>query len=128
MSVLSGGWLLAFGFSPGPAEMLLLAVVALLLYGGRLPEVAREWGKSFTEFRRGLSGIQNEINDVIYSEPDRLEYHEPEYQEHEYQDHDHDTSHGISDEASSESPSEESPEAASEESSEVLKTDDSPTN
>jgi len=67
--------LLAF-WSPGPLEMLLLATVALLLYGGDLPNVARSWGKSFSEFRRGLSGIQNELNDVIYGEPERLEYHQ----------------------------------------------------
>lgn len=66
---------LAF-WSPGPAEMLVLAVVALLLYGGNLPEVARSWGKSFAEFRRGLTGFQNELNEVIYSEPDQLPYHE----------------------------------------------------
>jgi sec-independent protein translocase protein TatA len=67
--------LMAF-WSPGPVEMLILAAVALLLYGGDLPHVARSWGKSFSEFRRGLSGIQNELNDVIYGEPERLEYHQ----------------------------------------------------
>ncbi len=76
MNLLSAdGWMLAF-WSPGPAEMLVLAVVALLLYGGNLPEVARSWGKTFAEFRRGLSGFQNELNEVIYSEPDQLPYHE----------------------------------------------------
>ncbi len=66
---------LLFAFwSPGPAEMLVLGVVALLLYGGNLPEVARSWGKTFAEFRRGLTGLQNEFNDVIYSEPEKLEY------------------------------------------------------
>jgi len=57
--------------------MMLLALVALLLYGGDLPQVARSWGKSFAEFRRGLSGIQRDLNDAIYSEPQRLEYHPP---------------------------------------------------
>lgn len=66
---------LAF-WSPGPAEMMVLAVVALLLYGGKLPEVARSWGKSFAEFRRGLSGFQSELNSVIYTEPEQLAYHE----------------------------------------------------
>jgi sec-independent protein translocase protein TatA len=66
---------LAF-FSPSPVEMMVVAVVALLLFGSDLPNVARSWGKSFTEFRRGLTGIQNEINDVIYSEPERLEHHQ----------------------------------------------------
>ena len=66
---------LAF-WSPGPGEMLVLAVVALLLYGGSLPEVARSWGKTFAEFRRGLNGFQSELNEVIYSEPDRLPYYD----------------------------------------------------
>lgn len=61
-------------WSPGPLEMLLLAVLALLFYGGDLPNVARSWGKSLTDFRRGLTGIQNDINDVIYNEPEQLEY------------------------------------------------------
>ena len=65
-------------WSPGPGEMLVLAVVALLLYGGNLPEVARSWGKSFAEFRRGLSGFQNELNSVIYSDPEQLPYHSDE--------------------------------------------------
>lgn len=72
--------LLAF-WSPGPGEMLLLALVALLLYGGDLPEVARSWGKMFTEFRRNLTGIQNEINSAIYAEPEpvrKLQYY-PEF-------------------------------------------------
>jgi sec-independent protein translocase protein TatA len=68
--------LVAF-WSPGPGEMLLLALVALLLYGGDLPEVARTWGKSFAEFRRSLSGIQRDLNETIYSEPQRLEYLPP---------------------------------------------------
>ncbi len=72
--------LLAF-WSPGPGEMLLLAAVALLLYGGQLPEVARSWGKSFAEFRRSFSGIQNDLNEAIYSEPQQLEYR-PEQTSH----------------------------------------------
>ena len=31
---------LAFGFSPGPQEMLVVGIIALLLFGKRLPEVA----------------------------------------------------------------------------------------
>ena len=64
----------AFFVSPSPSEMMVVAVVALLLFGGKLPDVARSWGKTFADFRRGLSGIHNELNEVIYSEPDQLEY------------------------------------------------------
>ena len=66
----------------GPSEMLLVAVIALLVFGSDLPNVARTWGKQFNEFRRHLSGIRDEFNDAIYAEPDqprRLQYH-PEYQ------------------------------------------------
>ena len=69
----SNAVLVAF-WSPGPLEMMILAVLALLFYGGDLPNVARSWGKTLTDFRRGLSGIQNDINDVIYNEPEQLEY------------------------------------------------------
>ncbi len=64
-----------------PSEMLVVAVVALLLFGGDLPRVAREWGKHFVEFRRHLSGIRDEFNDAMYAEPDpprRLQHH-PQY-------------------------------------------------
>ena len=69
------GRLLAFGISPGPPEMLLLAVIALLLYGGKLPEVARSWGRTLTEFRRNLADVRHEIDDAIYNEPQQLPYH-----------------------------------------------------
>ncbi|MCH2115869.1 MAG: twin-arginine translocase TatA/TatE family subunit [Pirellulales bacterium] len=75
--------LVAF-WSPGPPEMLVVLFVALLLYGGKLPEVARSWGKSFAEFRRNLTGIQHDINDAIYSEPERLEYRDDPYQMKNY--------------------------------------------
>lgn len=77
---------LLFGFiSPSPGEMMLIVLVALLLYGGDLPKVARSWGKYLTEFRKGLSGIQNEFNQAIYDdEPRRLSYHESEYNNPQY--------------------------------------------
>jgi sec-independent protein translocase protein TatA len=45
--------------------MLILGVIALLLFGSRLPEVARSLGKSLTEFKRGLKGVQDEFTSAV---------------------------------------------------------------
>ena len=46
---------------PGPWEMVILLLIALLLFGRRLPEVGRSLGKGIVEFRRGLKGVTDEI-------------------------------------------------------------------
>ncbi len=52
--------LLGFGF-PGGYEWIILLVLGLLIFGRRLPEVGRSLGKSIVEFKRGIKGIENEI-------------------------------------------------------------------
>jgi sec-independent protein translocase protein TatA len=47
---------------PGPMEMAIIAVVALLLFGRRLPEVGRSLGKGILEFKKGLREVQDEVN------------------------------------------------------------------
>lgn len=47
------------GVSSG--EMMFLAVIALLLFGKNLPQVARSLGKGMMEFKKGLAGIDEEI-------------------------------------------------------------------
>ena len=42
-------------------EMMIFAVIAVLLVGSRLPEVARNVGQSYQHFRKGLSDIQNSL-------------------------------------------------------------------
>jgi sec-independent protein translocase protein TatA len=45
-----------------PEQWLLIAVVALLLFGKRLPEVGRSLGKGIIEFKKGLAGIEEDPN------------------------------------------------------------------
>lgn len=54
---------LAF-YMPGPIEMVLIAAVGLLLFGRRLPEVGRSLGKSIVEFKRGLRGIEDDVEEA----------------------------------------------------------------
>lgn len=51
---------LAF-WHPGPMEIVILLVVALLLFGRKLPEVARSMGKGIVEFKRGLRDVETDI-------------------------------------------------------------------
>lgn len=49
-----------FGFSPGPAEMIVVMVIGVLLFGGKLPEIMRSLGRGVVEFRKGLHGVPDE--------------------------------------------------------------------
>ena len=53
--------LLAFFNAFSPMHLLLILVVALLLFGNRLPEVARSLGRSLNEFKKGLKEVQDGI-------------------------------------------------------------------
>lgn len=52
-----------FGLSP--IQLLICGGVAVLLFGGRLPSVARSLGKSLTELRRGMQDMQHEFRDAM---------------------------------------------------------------
>ena len=52
---------IAFGL-PGGYEFLVVGFVALLIFGNRLPSVMRSLGKSVTEFKKGVAGIEEDID------------------------------------------------------------------
>jgi sec-independent protein translocase protein TatA len=56
-------------FGIGTTEMLVLGIIAVLLFGSRLPSVARSFGKSIVEFKKGMHDIENEVKSSVYSEP-----------------------------------------------------------
>ena len=53
--------LLAF-FNFTPMEMLILAGLGVLLFGKRLPEVGRYVGKGIVEFKKGLRGLEDDVD------------------------------------------------------------------
>jgi TatA/E family protein of Tat protein translocase len=52
-----------------PTDMLIVGIVAVMLFGNRLPSVARSLGRSLTEFKKGTQEFENEVKTSIYSEP-----------------------------------------------------------
>lgn len=52
-----------FGLSP--MHLLVIMVVLLLLFGSRLPEVARSIGRSVNEFKRGLKDVNDDVDDAM---------------------------------------------------------------
>ena len=53
---------LAFIGGLGGPELIVILIVALLLFGSRLPKVMRSLGQSINEFKRGM-------HDVVSDEP-----------------------------------------------------------
>jgi sec-independent protein translocase protein TatA len=59
-----------FAFLPnfGGPEIIIVGFVALLIFGNRLPGVMRSLGKSVTEFKKGVSGIEEELDQAVTAE------------------------------------------------------------
>ena len=48
--------------SLGPTELIVIAVVGIILFGKRLPEVGKSLGKAVVSFKEGLRGIEDNID------------------------------------------------------------------
>lgn len=53
-----------FGF--GLTESVVIGVIAVLLFGSKLPEVARQLGGSYRELRRSLNDVQQQFREAEY--------------------------------------------------------------
>jgi sec-independent protein translocase protein TatA len=56
-------------FGIGTQEMVIFLIIAVILFGNRLPSVARSMGKSIVEFKKGMSDLEKEVKTSVYSEP-----------------------------------------------------------
>lgn len=47
-------------FGIGHWELLIVLIIALVLFGHRLPSMMRSLGRSVTEFKKGVQGVDEE--------------------------------------------------------------------
>ena len=52
-------------FSPSPIQLMIVLIIALLLFGNRLPNVMRSLGKSVVEFKKGVNGIDEGVKGAM---------------------------------------------------------------
>ncbi len=65
--------------SLGPAEILVILVVALIVLGPKkLPEAGRQVGKAIAEVRKWSQGFQDEIKKTMEPEQTRPSYSQPQ--------------------------------------------------
>ena len=55
---------------PGWGELLVIGIVAVLIFGRRLPDVGRSLGQGLVEFKKGLKGVQDDVKSAG-EEPDK---------------------------------------------------------
>jgi len=66
-----GGLFAALGLS-SPIVYIAVALVAFLLFGNRLPSVMRSLGRSVVEFKKGVAGIEDDIDNAVRSADDKV--------------------------------------------------------
>jgi sec-independent protein translocase protein TatA len=62
----------------GPMEVVVVVIIGVLLFGKRLPDMGRYLGKSITEFKKGMKGLEDDV-DVMspHSAPTAQPQHNP---------------------------------------------------
>jgi sec-independent protein translocase protein TatA len=58
---------------PGGIEWIIILIVALLIFGKRLPEVMKSMGKGIVEFKKGIKGVEDDVEDAIEKKPEKPE-------------------------------------------------------
>ena len=54
----------AFFGMPGHSELIIVLAVMLLLFGNRLPSVMRSLGRGVVEFKKGIHGVEDELDEA----------------------------------------------------------------
>lgn len=62
---------IAFIGGVGTSEMVLVGIVALMLFGSRLPEVARKMGGTYRGLKKSVDEFKREFEAIDHYEPPR---------------------------------------------------------
>ena len=54
---------------PGGWEWIIILIVAILIFGKRLPEEMKSLGKGIVEFKKGVKGVEDDVEDVSSKSP-----------------------------------------------------------
>src|SRR5262249_60248353 len=57
----------------GTQEIMLLLVLGVLLFGRNLPQLGRSLGKTVTEFKRGVKGLEDDVEPKAGGAPRAVE-------------------------------------------------------
>ena len=57
---------------PGGIEWIVILIVALLIFGKRLPEVMKSMGKGIVEFKKGVKGVEDDVEEAMDKDPEKL--------------------------------------------------------
>ncbi len=60
--------MLAF-FNFTTQKIIIILVIGVLLFGRRLPEVGRYLGKGFVEFKKGIKGLEDDVDHTTAHSP-----------------------------------------------------------
>ena len=68
-----------FAFGLSPQDMIILLIIGVLLFGRKLPEVGKYLGKGIVEFKKGLKGLEDEVDTSVTArhEPAAIEAPKP---------------------------------------------------
>ena len=72
-------------FNMGPQELVIIGVLAILLFGKNLPDVAKKLGRGYRDFRKGLADVQAQftLDDEPTTKSSNSSIYNDEYEDYE---------------------------------------------